>query len=32
MQSYVQQSPKRGDGFGLTLGERIKAQSSKKRL
>jgi small subunit ribosomal protein S1 len=31
-QSYMQQSPKRGDGFGLTLGERIKPQSSKKRL
>jgi small subunit ribosomal protein S1 len=30
-QAYMQQSPKRGDGFGLTLGERIK-QGSKKRL
>jgi small subunit ribosomal protein S1 len=30
-QAYMQQSPKRGDGFGLTLGERIK-QSSKNRL
>ena len=30
-QAYMQQSPKRGDGFGLTLGERIK-QGSKNRL
>jgi small subunit ribosomal protein S1 len=30
-QAYMQQSPKRGDGFGHTLGERIK-QGSKKRL
>jgi small subunit ribosomal protein S1 len=30
-QAYMQQSPKRGDGFGLTLGERIK-RSSKNRL
>ena len=31
-QSYMQQSPKRGDSFGLTHGDRIKPQSSKKRL
>jgi small subunit ribosomal protein S1 len=30
-QAYLQQSPKRGDGFGLTLGERVK-QRSKNRL
>jgi small subunit ribosomal protein S1 len=30
-QGYLQQSPKRGDGFGLTLGERVK-QRSKNRL
>ena len=30
-QAYMQQSPKRGDGFGLTLGERIK-QGPRKRL
>src|SRR5258705_11135146 len=30
-QAHMQQSPKRGDGFGLPLGERIK-QGSKKRL
>src|SRR5258705_417666 len=30
-QAYLQQSPKRGDGFGLTLGERVK-QRSKHRL
>jgi small subunit ribosomal protein S1 len=30
-QTYLQQSPKRGDGFGLTLGERVK-QRSKNRL
>ena len=29
--AYLQQSPKRGDGFGLTLGERVK-QRSKNRL
>jgi len=28
----MQQSPRRGDGFGLTLGERVKPQGSKKRL
>src|SRR5947199_266101 len=31
-QAYMQQSPRRGDGFGLTLGERVKPQGSKKRL
>jgi small subunit ribosomal protein S1 len=31
-QAYMQQSPKRGDGFGLTLGERIKQGSKKRRL
>jgi len=30
-QAYLQQSPKRGDGFGLTLGERVKPRS-KNRL
>jgi small subunit ribosomal protein S1 len=30
-QAYLQQSPRRGDGFGLTLGERV-TQRSKKRL
>jgi small subunit ribosomal protein S1 len=30
-QAYLQQSPKRGDGFGLTLGERV-TQRSKNRL
>ena len=30
-QAYMRQSPKRGDGFGLTLGEAIK-QGPKKRL
>jgi small subunit ribosomal protein S1 len=30
-QAYMQQSPKRGDSFGLTLGERV-TQRSKKRL
>ena len=30
-QAYLQQSPKRGDGFGLTLGVRVK-QRSKNRL
>ena len=30
-QAYMQQSPRRGGGFGLTLGERMK-QGSKKRL
>jgi ribosomal protein S1 len=31
-QAYMRQSPKRGDGFGLTLGERVKPQGSNKRL
>jgi small subunit ribosomal protein S1 len=30
-QAYLQQGPKRGDGFGLTLGERVKPRS-KSRL
>ena len=30
-QAYLRQSPKRGDGFGLTLGENVK-QRSKNRL
>jgi len=30
-QAYLQQGPKRGGGFGLTLGERV-TQRSKKRL
>jgi small subunit ribosomal protein S1 len=30
-QAYLQQGPKRGDGFGLTLGERVKPRS-KNRL
>src|SRR5262249_18427410 len=32
--AYMQQRPNRGrgDGFGLTLGERVKPQGSKKRL
>jgi small subunit ribosomal protein S1 len=30
-QAFLQQSPKRGDGFGLTLGERVKPRS-KNRL
>ena len=30
-QAYLQQGPKRGDGFGLTLGERVRPRS-KNRL
>jgi hypothetical protein len=30
-QAYLGQSPKKGDGFGLTLGERV-TQRTKKRL